>query len=83
MNLFKQLMTGRDNETHDLGRWSWFASFVAVIGHSIWNTLSGVPVKLTDLAMALAAVAGAHGVALGMKKDTEPAEKEDTEEEEK
>ena len=61
------LLTGKDNATLDLGRVSWAASYLAVIVHDICK-----PGTLQDLAIALAAVAGAHGIALGFKAKTEP-----------
>jgi ABC-type nickel/cobalt efflux system permease component RcnA len=72
MNFLRQLVTGRDNETHDLGRWSWVGSFVVVVAHAAWSLWHGISVSITDLAQAIATVTGAHGLALWAKKDTEP-----------
>jgi len=72
MNWLKHLVTGSDNTTHDLGRWSWIASFAAVVGSAAHNALHGALVDVQSLATALATVAGAHGLALWAKKDTEP-----------
>ena len=69
---FKQLVTGKDNSTHDLGRWSWIISMFTVVGHSLWFVISHVAVDLMQLAQALAVVVAAHGAALWAKKDTEP-----------
>lgn len=68
----KDLVTGKDNTTHDLGRWSWIGSFLAIVGHGFYSLYHGLAVSLTDLATALSAVAAAHGIAIGVKKDTEP-----------
>lgn len=67
-----QVVTGKDNQTHDLGRWSWVICTASVLGHDAWQLTHSVPVDIKDLALALSAVAGAHGVALGMKASTEP-----------
>lgn len=72
MDWLKQLLTGKDNSTHDLGRWSWVISMVTVIGHSVWSAGHSAPVDLLQLAGALSAVVAAHGAALFMKKGTEP-----------
>lgn len=61
------LITGKDNTTLDLGRVSWIACYLAVVGHDILK-----PGTLQELALALGAVAAAHGVALGLKAKTEP-----------
>ena len=71
-SIFTDLLTGKDGQTHDLGRWSWAGSFVSVAAAAVWNALHGAVVDLMQLAAALGAVAGAHGVALFAKKDTEP-----------
>jgi hypothetical protein len=76
MNWLKQLVTGRDNVTHDLGRWSWIGSFLAVLGHTAWSLWHGLQVPVTDLGNAIATVTGAHGLALWAKKDSEPEPKD-------
>lgn len=77
MKWYKHLFTGKDNETQDLGRWSWALSLFAVIAAAIWNATRGALIDLWGLASAIGAVVGAHGGALWMKKDTEPKEKSD------
>lgn len=72
MDWLKQLVTGKDNTTHDLGRWSWIVSMTTVIGHSVWTVAHGTQIDLIQLAAALSAVVAAHGAALFMKKGTEP-----------
>lgn len=73
MNLINQLLTGKDNTTHDIGRWSWLVSLLAVIGTTAFNLAHGAVVDLMQLAGALGAVAGAHGVSIMAKSSTEPA----------
>lgn len=68
----QDLFTGKDNTTHDLGRWSWIGSFLSVVGSVAWNALHGTMIDIVSLAQALAAVTVAHGAALWAKKDTEP-----------
>jgi hypothetical protein len=78
MNIFTKLydlITGKDNQTLDLGRVSWLISIITVIGHSCWAAYNKVAVDLFQLATALSAVAAAHGVALGFKAGTEPDSK--------
>lgn len=70
--IFNDLMTGKDNETHDMGKWSWLLSMVTVIGTSIWNALHAGIIDVMNVAQALGVVVAAHGAALWAKKDTEP-----------
>ena len=72
---FNQLMCGKDNKTHDLGRWSWLFCMLSIVGTSIWNGIHTGLVDIEKLYMGMAAVVGAHGMALWAKKDTEPTEK--------
>ena len=73
-NFLKQLLTGKDGQTHDLARWAWLISLLTVIAGSVWNAFHQVTFSLTDFAQAVAVIAGAHGVAIYAKKDTEPTE---------
>jgi len=72
MKWFTDMMTGIDGTTHDLGRWSWVGSHLAVTGAAIFSAATGHVIGLMELAGAHAAVATAHGAALFIKKDTEP-----------
>ncbi|CAB4121782.1 hypothetical protein UFOVP16_5 [uncultured Caudovirales phage] len=68
------LVTGKDNKTHDLGRWSWLGSFVSVIGGAAWNAAHGAVIDIMVLAQALGVIVAAHGAALWAKKETEPSD---------
>lgn len=74
-NVSRALFTGKDNQTHDLGRVSWAGSLAATIGGAIWNAVHAGVVDLAQLSQAIAVVVGAHGAALWAKKDTEPTDK--------
>lgn len=68
----KDLFTGKDNQTHDLGRWSWAISMLTVVGGAAYKLHLGQDVSLSDMAQAISLVVAAHGVALWAKRDTEP-----------
>ena len=72
MSWFTNMVTGKDNQTHDLGRWSWIMSWVAVITAAVGNWWHAMALDLMQLAQALSVVAAAHGAALWAKRDTEP-----------
>jgi uncharacterized membrane protein len=72
MNSFlKQLLTGKDNQTYDIGRVAWLVSLLAVICVAGYEVMSA-QVSLRELAEALGIVSGASGASVMMKKDTEP-----------
>jgi len=70
--MFKQLLTGKDNQTHDIARWAWMIGFIAVISIAVYEVIQAHQVSLTELAEALGIVSGAGGASVMMKKDTEP-----------
>lgn len=70
--ILRHLFTGKDGATHDLGRYSWALSFVAVCGLAAYHCWHGTAPSITELAASLVAVATGHGVAIFAKRDTEP-----------
>ena len=42
INFLKQIVTCKDNETHDIGRWSWVLSFLAVVIIGLWQVIDGM-----------------------------------------
>ena len=69
--ILKQLLTGKDNATYDIGRVTWLLGTVAVIALAGYEVVRN-NVNLRELAEALGIVSGAGGAATMMKKDTEP-----------
>ena len=63
-DILKQLLTGKDNQTHDLGRWTWFIGFIAVIAIAIYEVIQSKSISLTELASALGIVSGAGGASV-------------------
>jgi len=72
MEWLKHIVTGKDNETHDVARWSWITTTIATIIGAGWNAMHGGVMNLMDFAQAIGIISGAHGAAVMMKKDTEP-----------
>jgi len=70
-SFFKNLLTGKDNETYDIGRVTWLLGIIAVIGLAIYE-VTIAQVSLRELAEALGIVSGAGGASVMMKKDAEP-----------
>jgi hypothetical protein len=72
MNQFiRQLLTGKDNETYDIGRFTWLVGTVAVIVLAFYEVMNG-HVNIRDLAESLGIVSAAGGASVAMKGKTEP-----------
>lgn len=76
--IVKQLLTGKDNETYDLGRISWVLCVFAAIGIAIYNLIHNITFTLEDFGRSIAAIVGVHGAAIWAKRDTEPSPPVDT-----
>ena len=72
LKALREILTGKDNQSHDLGHWSWILCTLAVMAHDYYQLTHGSPPNVKDLAIALATVAAAHGVALKLKETQEP-----------
>ena len=70
-DIIKQLLTGKDNATYDIGRVTWFLGFIVVIAIAIYSSMHG-SVSLRELAESLGIVSGAGGASVMLKKDSEP-----------
>jgi hypothetical protein len=72
-DVLKQLLTGKDNVTYDIGRVTWLLGFIAVISLAIYQVMYST-ISLREVAEALGIVTGASGAAVAMKGKTEPGE---------
>ena len=72
--VLNDLLTGADNKTHDIARWSWMLSFFAILFGAGYEMVHNDIPALKDFAEAVGIIAGAHGAAVMLKKDTEPHE---------
>ena len=75
--ILRELLTGLDGQSHDLGRYSWLGSFLSVTGLAFWQQSRGHDVDLMVLATAQGAIAAAHASAIFIKRSTEPQPPED------
>lgn len=72
VNILRELLTGKDGVSHDLGRYSWMASFAGLVVITGWNLVHGAAVSMREFAEASGIIAAAHGAALWAKAATEP-----------
>jgi hypothetical protein len=69
--ILKHLLTGKDNETYDIGRVTWLLGLVTIIALAVYEVFH-TSVSLRELAESLGIVSAAGGASVMMKKDTEP-----------
>ena len=69
----KQLLTGKDNETYDIGRVTWLVSLIAVIALAFYEVMNN-SVSIRELAESLGIVSAAGGASVAMKGKTEPGD---------
>ena len=74
-DVLKQLLTGKDNVTYDIGRVTWLLGFIAVISLAVYQVMYST-ISLREVAEALGIVTGASGAAVAMKGKTEPGEQD-------
>ena len=71
VEILKQLLTGKDNHTYDIGRVTWLVSLLAVIALAAYEVMHNT-VSLRELAESLGIVSAASGASVAMKSKTEP-----------
>jgi hypothetical protein len=76
--ILKDLLTGKDGKTHDIARWSWMISMLAILVGAGYELAHSATVSLREFAESIGIIAGAHGAAVMLKKDAEPQAEADT-----
>jgi hypothetical protein len=66
-DIFTHLLTGKDNQTHDIAKWAWMLGFVLVGASAIYLIYSGKEISLTELAGALGIVSGSGAASVAGK----------------
>jgi len=66
-DIFTHLLTGKDNQTHDIAKWAWMLGFVLVGASAIFLIYSGKEISLTELAGALGIVSGSGAASVAGK----------------
>ena len=73
MNWLLQLVTGKDNKTHDVVRWGGLLGTLQALAFTAYDVIGhAAHFNLQEYGIGLGALLGAVGAALGLKKDTEP-----------
>lgn len=66
--IFTHILTGKDNQTHDIARWTWFLGFIVVASAAIYLIYLGKEISLTELAAALGIVSGSGAASVAAKQ---------------
>ena len=73
MSIVRQLLTGVDNQTHDLGRWLAAVSSATGLGLQVYVVAwKGQPFDMAAFGLGCGALAAGVGAMLRLKADTEP-----------
>jgi hypothetical protein len=73
MDWFKHIVTGKDNQTHDVVRWGAVLGTLQALGLSSYDVIAhNAHFDLQAYGVGLGTLFAAVGAALGMKKDSEP-----------
>jgi len=67
-SIFTHILTGKDNQTHDIARWTWMLGFLLVGLSAIYLIYAGKEISLTELAGALGIVSGSSAASIAGKQ---------------
>jgi hypothetical protein len=73
--ILNDLLTGKDNKTHDIARWSLMFCLLTLVFGLFFNAYQSGMFDLERFYLGSAAIVGAHGAALMMKQGSEPTGK--------
>jgi hypothetical protein len=67
-DILKNILTGKDNQTHDIAKWAWMLGFLLVGCSAIYLIYTGKDISLTELAGALGIVSGSGAASVAGKQ---------------
>lgn len=77
MKLLRDIFTGKDNTTYDLGRISWALSVIWFMSASTYNLIVTQTFDMVAAGTGLGGILAAGGAALALKSGDEPNVKSD------
>jgi hypothetical protein len=77
--VLKQLLTGRDNETHEIARWLGTVAFLVGMIMSVYSVVyKGQPFSIQEYGIGIGALIAALGAAIKLGEGDEPDPKVET-----
>jgi hypothetical protein len=77
--VLKQLLTGKDNETHEIARWLGTVAFLVGIIMSCYSVIyKGQPFNIQEYGIGIGALIAALGAAIKLGEETEPEPKKES-----
>ena len=73
MSILSNILTGKDNQTHDLIKHCSFLIILVCLGLEIFSVIAGVPFNITEYATGFGVLLTAIGASLKIKESTEPS----------
>lgn len=70
--VWNDLLTGKDNLTHDIGRWGIAFALLYCAAQNVYQETHGIHSNIKDVAQAFALLLGGGGLGLWAKSKTEP-----------
>jgi len=70
--ILKDLVTGKDGVTHDIGRWGGMVAFLSGLGFQGYSLYQGQPFDMLNFGTGIGALAAGVGAMLKLKETTEP-----------
>jgi hypothetical protein len=70
--IVKQLLTGKDNKTHDIGRWMIFISFIVGLGLEVYSVVGEKVFDLQQFGVGVGVMLAGFGAGTKLKETTEP-----------
>jgi len=71
-NILKQILTGKDNQTHDVIRWLTVLAFLVGIILEIYHAVIGGDFNLEQYGIGMGSMLAASSIGIRIKASTEP-----------
>ena len=72
MNILTQLLTGKDNQTHDIARWLVALVVLVALALQCYHTITTGEFNLQDYGIGTGTLLATSGLAIRIKSSTEP-----------
>ena len=74
MSILNNILTGKDNKTHDLIKYCSFLIILECLGLEIFSIITGIPFNITEYSTGFGVLLTTISTSLKIKESTEPAQ---------